>query len=86
MRAFLYVFQGVLTKRGFHETIEHIDPEGPDNYIYENDDQMISVTLAHRGPGVLTITASSASPVKDIIEEAVEVLLEGIRVLLKPIV
>ncbi len=86
LRAFLNVIQGILVKKGFKETIERVDPDGPDVYVYEKDDQMISLTLAHRGPGTLTITASSGSPLKGMVEEALEAFLEGIRVLLRPTV
>ena len=86
LRAFLNVLQGILVKKGFQETIERVGPDGPDVYVYEKDDQMISLTLTHLGPGTLTITASSGSPVKGILEEALEAFLEGIRVLLAPTV
>ena len=63
-----------------------MDPDGPDSYVFEKDDQMVSVTLTQRGPGTLVITASSGVPIKDTIEEAIEAFVEGIRGLLKPTV
>jgi|GEM_PF-1937781 len=86
LRAFLHVLQGILAKKGFQETVERTDPDGPDAYVFEKDDQMVSVTLTQRGPGTLLISASSGFPMAETIEEALEVFLEGIRVLLKPTV
>lgn len=85
IRAFSQTLRGLLVKKGFQETVDRMDPGGPDAYIFEKDDLMISVTLTQRGPGTLVIAVGSESPVKNaIIEEAVAAFLEGIRILLLP--
>jgi len=86
MRAFLHVLQGLLAKKGFQKTIERMDPDGPDSYVFEKGDLMVSVTLAQRGPGTLLMTVNSGAPINETINEAIEAFVEGIRIILKPTV
>jgi hypothetical protein len=86
LRAFLHVLEGILAKKGFQKTFERLDPEGSDSYVFEKNNNMVSVTLNQRGPETAEITITSGVPMTETITEAVDALIEGIRIILKPAV
>jgi len=82
VRAFFYVFKYLLVDKGFHETIEYAIPTDPDVYAFSREDEQITVELRSSGPGTLGLTIDSTAPVQPLLHKAVEVFVEGIRVLL----